>query len=214
MSRAAISAHECRIRPWVEFVESIERGPAHLGVAVLEQRAQRLAELLLRGVIGYKGPQRNGSCPADRCLGILHQGEKFWEQRAAEFGSQLAHHESHPNTDFGVRVGERGTSAAERFVIHAEDAHGDGQRLHERSTHSGRGLGISVAHFVREIAQRVASDGERLQRLLAHEIGFVEQGIGDENNVGFRRGRAERTESGDGGGSHDGVGIFRLLGDE
>ena len=102
-------------------MEGVERGPAHLGIVILEQRAQRFAELLLRRVIGHEGSQRNGRSSADRCLGILHQGEKFRQQRAAEFGSQLAHHESHPDTDVGIRVGERGTSAADRFVIHAED---------------------------------------------------------------------------------------------
>ena len=86
--------HECRILPGIEFVEGVERGPANLGVAILEQRAQRFAELLLRRVIGHEGAQRDGRRAAHRCLGILHQGEEFRQQRAAEFGAELAHHES------------------------------------------------------------------------------------------------------------------------
>ena len=205
--------HERCIRPGVESVEGIERGPADLGISILEQRAQRFTELLLRCVIGHKGSQRNGRSSADRVLGILDQGEKFWQQRAAEFSSQLAHHKSYPDPDVRVWVGKCGASATDASSSMPQDPNGDRQRLHERGAHGGRGLGKNIAHLVREIAQRVAGSGERLEGFVAHEVGIVEQRIGDEQDVGlYRAGPASRR--GDGGGTHNGVGIFCLLGDQ
>ena len=168
----------------------------------------------LRRGVGREAAQRHRRRAANGGLRILHQSEEFRQQGGAVLRAELAHHERHRDANVDARVGERGPAAGRHIVIDAHGAHDDRQRLHERGADCRRGSGINVAHFVGKVAQRFAAGGQRLQGLVAHRVGGIEQRIGDDRNIRFHRLRAERAERRDGGGPHGGVGIFRVLGDE